>query len=40
MAIPLSQEVMFVLAFCHAHLLFRPDCQNDAMAAKENKKFF
>jgi hypothetical protein len=29
-----------VLAFCNAHLLFRPNCQNNAMAAEEDKKFF
>jgi hypothetical protein len=31
---------MFALVFCHAPLLFRSNCQNDAMAAEEDKKFF
>ena len=31
---------MFFVAFFHAHLLFRSNWQNNAMAAEEDKKFF
>lgn len=29
-----------MVAFCHGHLLFRSNWQNNAIAAEEDKKFF